>query len=43
MLSKRQKRAFDGFYASARKNDVLDPKTTILIHLASAMSVGCSP
>lgn len=43
MLSKRQREAFDAFYRSARKNDVLDPKTTILIHLAAAMSVGCSP
>ncbi len=43
MLSKAQRDAFDSFYASARENDVLDPKTTILIHLATAMALGCSP
>jgi len=43
MLPKTQQDAFDSFYASARNNDILDPKTTILIHLATAMAAGCSP
>jgi hypothetical protein len=43
MKSKDQQDAFDAFYASARENEILDPKTTILIHLATAMAVGCSP
>jgi hypothetical protein len=34
---------FDDFYDSARYNDVLDPKTTLMLHLASAMALGCSP
>jgi hypothetical protein len=43
MLSKEQRRAFDGFYNTARNNQVLDSKTTILLHLATAMAVGCYP
>lgn len=42
-LSEETGEAWDSFYASARHNDVLDPKTTILIHLAAAMSAGCHP
>jgi len=43
MLSEHQKKMFTGFYGSAFKNKVLDPKTTLMIHLAAAMAVGCSP
>ncbi len=43
MLSEKQQQAFTGFYDSARKNNILDPKTTLLIHLASAMAFGCYP
>jgi len=43
MLSKKQRKAYDDFYNSARNNDILDAKTTLLIHLAVAMAVGCSP
>jgi hypothetical protein len=43
MLPKKQKRAYEDFYNSARGNDTLDPKTTLLIHMASAMAFGCSP
>jgi hypothetical protein len=38
MMVKDQKRAFVDFYNSARKNKVLEPKTTLMIHLASAMA-----
>ena len=31
------------FYDSARHNDVLDARTTLLLHLASAMALGCYP
>jgi len=31
------------FYDSARHNDVLDERTTVMLHLASAMAVGCYP
>jgi len=42
-MVKDQKRAFVDFYNSARKNKVLEPKTTLMIHLASAMALGCYP
>lgn len=31
------------FYDSARHNTVLDRKTTLMLHLATAMAVGCYP
>jgi hypothetical protein len=40
--SERQK-LFNAFYKSARNNDVLDERTTLFLHLASAMAVGCYP
>jgi hypothetical protein len=40
--SERQK-LFNAFYESARHNDVLDERTTLFLHLASAMAVGCYP
>lgn len=43
MLPKKQKDAYTEFYDSARKNTILDPKTTLMIHLASAMALGCYP
>ncbi len=43
MLPTKQKRAFADFYRTARQNDILEPKTTLMIHLAVAMSSGCYP
>jgi len=43
MLPEKQQQAYTDFYESARKNDILNPKTTLLIHLASAMALGCYP
>jgi len=43
MLPEKQKNAYRSFYDSARNNDILDPKTTLLIHFASAMAFGCYP
>jgi hypothetical protein len=43
VLPNRQKRSFEAFYGSARKNEILEPKTTLMIHLAAAMAVGCEP
>jgi len=43
MLPNIQKKAFQDFYNSARNNGILDPKTTLLIHLASAMAFACYP
>lgn len=40
--SERQK-LFNAFYKSARYNDVLDERTTLFLHLASAMALGCYP
>jgi len=43
MLRGNQKRAYAGFYGSARNNGILDEKRTVLIHLAAAMALGCYP
>ncbi len=43
MLPENQKRAYSTFYESARQNKILEPKTTLMIHLATAMAVGCYP
>jgi hypothetical protein len=43
MLPKKQRKAFDEFYDSARHNEILDPKTTLLIHMAVSMAVACYP
>jgi len=31
------------FYDSARHNTVLNERTTLMLHLASAMALGCYP
>ena len=38
-----QKNAFSAFYNSARHNEVLGEKTTLLVHLAASMAVACYP
>ena len=43
MLPEQQQMAFGSFYDTVRENTILDPKTTLLLHLASAMALGCSP
>jgi hypothetical protein len=43
MLPDRQTEAFAEFQKTALDNDILDKKTTLLIHLAAAMAVGCYP
>jgi hypothetical protein len=43
MLSREQLKAYDNFYDSVRYNEVLDPKTTLMLHLAVAMATGCQP
>jgi hypothetical protein len=43
MLPETQKRAFGAFYDSARQNEILAPKTTLMIHLAASMAVACYP
>ena len=43
MLPQQQQKAYTDFYDSARHNEVLEPKTTLMVHLAAAMAVGCYP
>ena len=43
MKRTRQSEAWEAFYDSARHNDVLDERTTLMLHLASAMAMGCYP
>ncbi len=43
MLPTSQQETFADFYDSVRMNTILDPKTTYLLHLATAMAVGCVP
>jgi len=34
---------FGEFYNSARHNETFDDRTTLLLHLAAAMALGCEP
>lgn len=43
MLQEKQQKAYNEFYDSARQNGILDPKTTLLIHMGAAMALGCIP
>ncbi len=43
MLTSKQEQAFNEFQNVIRNNDILEPKTTIMLHLAAAMAVGCYP
>lgn len=43
MLPGKQKKAYGDFYNSARHNEILGEKTTVLVHLAAAMALGCYP
>jgi len=43
MLPEKQNKAYQNFYDSARENEILDPKTTLLVHMASAMTARCYP
>ena len=43
MLPEKQSKAYTDFYETARHNEILEPKTTLMIHLAAAMAVGCHP
>jgi hypothetical protein len=43
LLPKEQQDAYGEFYNAARQNNILDEKTTILLHLASAMAFACYP
>jgi len=43
MLPEKQHKASGEFYKSARYNKILEPKTTLMLHLATAMAVACYP
>ncbi len=43
MLPEKQQKAYGDFYETARNNDILEPKTTLLVHLGAAMAFGCHP
>ncbi len=43
MLPEQQQKAFGDFYDVVRHNEILEPKTTLLLHLGAAMALGCSP
>ena len=43
MLPTEQLKAFDAFYDSARYNQILEPKTTLMLHIAASMALGCYP
>ncbi len=43
MLTEKQKETYRKFYDAARYNEILEPKTTLMLHLASAMAIGCYP
>lgn len=43
MLPPKQKSTYTEFYDAARHNDILEPRTTLMLHLAAAMAVGCYP
>ena len=42
-LPAKQKRAFAEFYRAACNNEQLDARTTLMIHLAAALAIGCYP
>jgi len=43
LLPEKQKTKYREFYDSARNNDILEPKTTLMLHMAAAMAIGCYP
>ena len=42
-LPKSMDESYDGFYDAVSGNSVFDKKTTVLLKLASSMSLGCKP
>jgi hypothetical protein len=43
MRTSERGKLFNAFYRAARENDVFDERTSLMLHLASAMAVGCYP
>ena len=43
VLPTHQKEAFEAFFKTTEENDLLDPKTTVMIQLAASFAIGCYP
>jgi hypothetical protein len=43
VLPETQKGKYREFYEAARFNEILEPKTTLMLHMAAAMAIGCYP
>ena len=43
MMPEKLNKALDDFYGLAYNNKVLDPKITLMIHMAAALATGCYP
>ena len=43
MLTERQQKAYEQLYASTHSNEFLDEKTELLVGLAAAMALDCTP
>jgi len=43
MIPKDMNGKYDEFSKAVLNNDILDPKTTTMLFLASSMAVGCYP
>lgn len=43
MLPETFQARYRSFYDAARHNRILEPKVTLMVHLAAAMASGCYP
>jgi len=43
LLPEKQRKTYTDFYKSARQNETLEPKTTLMLHMAAAMAFACYP
>lgn len=43
MLPDTQSKTWTAFFDSTVNNDILDPRTTVMIQLAAAFAIGCYP
>jgi hypothetical protein len=43
MLPNELSRKYNEFSKAVQNNDIVDPKTTTMLYLASSMAVGCYP
>jgi hypothetical protein len=43
MLPESQKKAYEEFFESTAKNEILEQKTIVMIQLATSFAIGCYP